>query len=36
MSVTGNGQEGQSRSMSDTKYQKKGGELADEEDLMDL
>ena len=24
MSVTGNGQEGQSRSMSDTKYQKRG------------
>jgi hypothetical protein len=35
MSVTGNGQEGQSRSMSDTKYQK-GGKLADEEGLMDL
>lgn len=35
MSVTGNGQEGQSRSMSDTKYQEKGG-LADEEGLMDL
>lgn len=34
MSVTGNGQEGQSRSMSDTKYQKGG--LADEEGLMDL
>ena len=35
MSVTGNGQEGQSRSMSYTKYQK-GGKLADEEGLMDL
>lgn len=35
MSVTGNGQEGQSRSMSDTKYQKRG-KLADEEGLMDL
>ena len=35
MSVAGNGQEGQSRSISDTQYQKKG-ELADEEGLMDL
>lgn len=35
MSVTGNGQEGQSRSIGDMKYQKKGG-LEDEEGLMDL